>query len=219
MRILLTYHHSQSRTQMTGVQLTFHDGLPSRWAVSTVGHTCQGCNSTFPPCKFPTGPSPPQTTGVQLIFPDKRTSRWAASQFPVTYIPNPKPKKRGFSPAIIFSALLSCFFSPAHSCLVLLCLSRVSLSNRALVSSTSRVWWTVPVWSCQERASRQARLTSQASGPRASCLGPAWFKRWPAFPESHGTQRKPTTNLLVRQSQPVLVAGSMPQKGPSESSA
>jgi hypothetical protein len=96
MRILLTYHHSQSRTQMTGVQLTFHDGLPSRWAVSTVGHTRQGCNSTFPPCKFPTGPSPPQPPGVQLIFPDKRISRWAASQFPVTYIPNPKPKKRGF---------------------------------------------------------------------------------------------------------------------------
>ena len=47
-------------------------------------------------------------------------------------------------------------------------------------------------------ARRPACTTHQSSYRLARILvwGPACVKRWPAFPESHGTQRKPTTNQL-----------------------
>jgi hypothetical protein len=49
---------------------------------------------------------------------------------------------------------------------------------------------------------------SQVELPAGAPL--AWallgFKRWPAFPESHGTQRKPTTNQLAPASTFQLVA-------------
>jgi hypothetical protein len=45
--------------------------------------------------------------------------------------------------------------------------------------------------------------------PAIQC--PAWIKCWPALPESHGTQRKPTTNHLYR-----LLACFSPPQQPSQ---